>query len=334
MKWNQFRLKTTTEAEDIVSSMLADLGIEGVQIEDKIPLTQSDKEQMFVDILPDMPEDDGCAYLTFYLDEEVDKHEMLLKVRQELEEMRSYLNVGDCTIEESQTEDVDWVNNWKQYFHQFYIDDILVIPSWEDVEAKIWTDVTDDWARLMEVDDNLAGAEMNALDTAVFLAERKRLYEKLHPETVAATGAALVAKRWGDTSDTMSFVSATAEKFGLSKRQIERIVAAGTALNRDDVRHLRAAKAPVTLKDLTEISRIPEDHERAMVVLKLSGGSAKSAAEARKQLEAEEGRAPVIDPMKKSEDEFRALAGAWKRAGAAARRRFITEVIEREGGAE
>ena len=136
MKWNQFRLKTTTEAEDIVSSMLADLGIEGVQIEDKIPLTQSDKEQMFIDILPDMPEDDGCAYLTFYLDEEVDKHEMLLKVRQELEEMRSYLNVGDCTIEESQTEDVDWVNNWKQYFHQFYIDDILVIPSWENVEAK------------------------------------------------------------------------------------------------------------------------------------------------------------------------------------------------------
>ena len=136
MKWNQFRLKTTTEAEDIVSSMLADLGIEGVQIEDKIPLTQSDKEQMFVDILPDIPEDDGCAYLTFYLDEDVDKQEMLLKVRQELEEMRSYLNVGECTIEESQTEDVDWVNNWKQYFHQFYIDDILVIPSWENVEAK------------------------------------------------------------------------------------------------------------------------------------------------------------------------------------------------------
>ena len=136
MKWNQFRLKTTTEAEDIVSSMLADLGIEGVQIEDKIPLTQSDKEQMFVDILPDIPEDDGCAYLTFYLDEDVDKQELLLKVRQELEEMRSYLNVGECTIEESQTEDVDWVNNWKQYLHQFYIDDILVIPSWENVEAK------------------------------------------------------------------------------------------------------------------------------------------------------------------------------------------------------
>lgn len=136
MKWNQYRLKTTTEAEDIVSSMLMDLGIEGVQIEDKVPLTKEDKEQMFVDILPEIAEDDGTAYLTFYLEEEEDAASILMNIRKELEEMRSYLEVGECTIEESQTEDVDWVNNWKQYFHQFYIDDILVIPSWEQVEEK------------------------------------------------------------------------------------------------------------------------------------------------------------------------------------------------------
>ena len=136
MKWKQFRLKTTTQAEDIVSSMLADLGIEGVQIEDKIPLTEQDKEQMFVDILPDIPDDDGTAYLTFYLDEEVDVAPVLMNVRKELEDMRAFLDVGECTIEESETEDVDWVNNWKQYFHQFYIDDILVIPSWENVKPE------------------------------------------------------------------------------------------------------------------------------------------------------------------------------------------------------
>lgn len=136
MKWNQFRLKTTTQAEDIVSSMLMDLGIQGVQIEDKVPLTKEDKEQMFVDILPDIPADDGTAYLTFYLDEEEDKGTILLNIRKELDKMRAYLDVGACMIEESQTEDVDWVNNWKQYFHQFYIDDILVIPSWEKVEEK------------------------------------------------------------------------------------------------------------------------------------------------------------------------------------------------------
>jgi len=136
MKWKQFRLKTTTQAEDIVSSMLADLGIEGVQIEDKIPLTEQDKEQMFVDILPDIPDDDGIAYLTFYLDEEEDVAPVLMNVRKELEDMRAFLDVGECTIEESETEDVDWVNNWKQYFHQFYIDDILVIPSWEKVKPE------------------------------------------------------------------------------------------------------------------------------------------------------------------------------------------------------
>lgn len=136
MRWNQFRLTTTAEAEDIVSSMLMDLGIQGVQIEDKVPLTKEDKEQMFVDILPDIPEDDGKAYLTFYLDEGEDQGTILMKVRKELEEMRDFLDVGECTIEESQTEDVDWVNNWKQYFHQFYIDDILVIPSWEDVKVE------------------------------------------------------------------------------------------------------------------------------------------------------------------------------------------------------
>ena len=116
--------------------MLADLGIEGVQIEDKIPLTEQDKEQMFVDILPDIPDDDGTAYLTFYLDEEEDVAPVLMNVRKELEDMRAFLDVGECTIEESETEDVDWVNNWKQYFHQFYIDDILVIPSWEKVKPE------------------------------------------------------------------------------------------------------------------------------------------------------------------------------------------------------
>ena len=136
MKWNKFRLKTTTESEDLVSSMLMDLGIQGIEIEDKIPLTQSDKEQMFVDILPEIAEDDGVAYISFYLEEEEDKDSILASVRQELEEMRAYANVGECTIEESQTEDVDWVNNWKQYFHQFYVDDILIIPSWEEVKPE------------------------------------------------------------------------------------------------------------------------------------------------------------------------------------------------------
>ena len=136
MKWNKFRLKTTTAAEDIVSSILSDLGIEGVEIEDKVPLTQKEKEQMFVDILPETIPDDGTAFINFYLEEGEDKDAVLAKVLEELAGMREFVDLGPCTIEESQTEDVDWVNNWKQYFHQFYIDDILVIPSWENVKPE------------------------------------------------------------------------------------------------------------------------------------------------------------------------------------------------------
>jgi len=136
MRWNKFTLKTLAEAEDIVISALADSGVEGVEIEDKVALTKADKQQMFVDILPEGAEDDGIAYLSFYLEEDVDKEGLLEKVHEELENLKIFLDIGEGTIVESQTEDKDWINNWKQYFHQFYVDDMLIIPSWEDVKPE------------------------------------------------------------------------------------------------------------------------------------------------------------------------------------------------------
>lgn len=138
MKWNKFTLKTRSEVEDIVISTLADVGIEGVEIQDKQPLTESDKQQMFVDIMPDIPDDDGIAYLNFYLDvdEDKEKEKVLADVRAALAEMQEFLDLGECTITESETEDKDWINNWKQYFKQFYVDDILIIPSWEEVKPE------------------------------------------------------------------------------------------------------------------------------------------------------------------------------------------------------
>lgn len=136
MKWNKYTLKTRSEVEDIVISTLADAGVEGVEIEDKVPLTESDKKQMFVDILPDGPADDGIAYLNFYVEEDQDPQPLLDRVKEALEELRMFMDIGEGTITESQTEDKDWINNWKQYFHQFYVDDILIVPSWEEVKAE------------------------------------------------------------------------------------------------------------------------------------------------------------------------------------------------------
>ena len=147
MKWMKFRIKTITDAEDIIISTLYDIGLEGAQIEDKVPLTAAEKEQMFVDILPDGPEDDGIAYLSFFVEEKDDGslevngekttvEEVLSKVKAELEELRFFMEIGEGSVSVDETEDIDWINNWKQYFHQFTIDDVLVIPSWEEVAQE------------------------------------------------------------------------------------------------------------------------------------------------------------------------------------------------------
>jgi ParB family chromosome partitioning protein len=198
--------------------------------------------------------------------------------------------------------------------------------GWEEVEAKVWTDVTDDWARLMEVDDNLAGAEMNPLDTAIFLARRKEIYERMHPETKAVAGAALAAKRW-DATDTMSvasFVTATAEKFSLSERHVRRMIAAGHKLQPDETARLRRAPRAITLKDLIEISKVGDPTERYAVVDALVDGTAKKASEARKAWKARETGAPPVvkDPV---EAGFKAMMLAWSRAPKAAKKRFCLE---------
>lgn len=136
MKWNRFTIKTKTEAEDMIICTLAEIGVEGVEIQDHQPLTEEDKAQMFVDIMPEGPADEGIAYLNFYLEEDADKESVLRDVRNALEELRTFMDIGEATIEESQTEDKDWINNWKEYFHQFYVDDILIVPSWEEVKEE------------------------------------------------------------------------------------------------------------------------------------------------------------------------------------------------------
>ena len=147
MKWVKFKIKTLTEAEDIIISTLYDIGLEGAQIEDKVPLTAAEKEQMFVDILPETEEDDGVAYLSFFVEEKdggmlevngesVTAEEILRQVEKELEDLRAFMDIGEGTVSVDETEDIDWINNWKEYFHQFYIDDILVIHSWEEVKEE------------------------------------------------------------------------------------------------------------------------------------------------------------------------------------------------------
>ena len=127
MKWKKLTLETTTEAVDLVSSMLDEIGIQGIEIEDKVPITEEEKQRMFIDILPELGEDDGVANVNFYLDVEEDENEIMNRVREGLEELSAFVNVGSGKISASETEDKDWMNNWKEFFKPFRVDDTIVI---------------------------------------------------------------------------------------------------------------------------------------------------------------------------------------------------------------
>lgn len=136
MKWDKYTIDTTTEAEDFISMMLSENGIEGIEIEDNVPLTKEETGEMFIDFPPELPPDEGKSKVSFYLEAGEDHTETLKAVRIGLEQLRSMVEIGNGDITSSQTEDIDWINNWKQFFQSFYIDDILIKPTWEPLKEE------------------------------------------------------------------------------------------------------------------------------------------------------------------------------------------------------
>ena len=187
MRWIRFRLKTLSGVEDLVIAALTEAGVEGVEIEDHVPLTEQEKEQMFVDILPDSGEDDGTAWLSFYVEEGTETAGLLARVREALDELRAFTDIGECTIEESLTEDLDWVNNWKQYFHQFRVDDILITPSWEPVKPE------DEGRMIIHIDPGTAfGTGMHETTQLCIRALKKYLKEGMRVLDVG-TGSGILS---------------------------------------------------------------------------------------------------------------------------------------------
>ena len=133
MKWQKFTLTTTTAAVDLISSMLDEIGIEGIEIEDNVPLTEEETKGMFIDILPELPPDEGVAKVSFYLEDLSEIDRIMKEIQDGLDELSNFVDVGERTITTSETEDKDWINNWKQYFKPFTVDDILIKPTWEEI---------------------------------------------------------------------------------------------------------------------------------------------------------------------------------------------------------
>ena len=154
MKWNSYTIETTTAAEDLIVAMLDELGIEGAMIENHVPLTKEEIGEMFIDFPPELGEDDGSSKVTFYLDADEstteERETLLKKVMLALEEQKQYADIGPATITAGQTEDIDWINNWKKFFSSFYLDDILIKPTWEELKPE------DEGKVMIEIDPGIS----------------------------------------------------------------------------------------------------------------------------------------------------------------------------------
>lgn len=136
MKWIKYTLKTTTQACDLVIDMMTEAGVDGVQIEDNVPISEADKKRMFIDFLPVLPIDEGVSFLSFYLEDDSDEERLLKDIRAGLEELKEFVDIGEGTITKSETEDKDWINNWKEFFKSFTVDNIVIKPTWEEMKPE------------------------------------------------------------------------------------------------------------------------------------------------------------------------------------------------------
>jgi ParB family transcriptional regulator, chromosome partitioning protein len=188
------------------------------------------------------------------------------------------------------------------------------------IPAKVW-DCTDEWAALAEIDDNLAHAELDALEMAVFLARRKNVYERVYPET--KRGAAGNAAKLGLLTDNVavrSFAASAADKMGVSERSVFRLLAAGQALGAQEIDRLRDAPKKVTLADLQIIAKCSTPEDRFEICKELGNGDAKSAKEVMNRRKA--AGASVKDPAKA---DLMRLKDAFQRASAKVRQQFVQE---------
>lgn len=236
MKWNKYRLKTTTQAEDFVSGILLELGISGVQIEDNVQISQEEKEAQFIDYLADLPEDDGTAYISFYTEEnseDKNDEELLDTLRKKLKEANVFINVGEGSIEKSLTEDVDWVNNWKKYFKSFTVDNFFIKPTWEALDEEHRN------MEMIEIDPGTAFGT-GKHDTTQLCIKQLIKYVK-HGDKVLDLGCgsgilSIVAKKLGAADVDMTdidpaAIQAVGENFAVNKMSMDDVeVIAGNVL--------------------------------------------------------------------------------------------------------
>lgn len=159
MKWIQYQIHTTTDAVDLIGELLCEIGIQGFEISDHVPLTPEEEKQMYTDIPASLAPDDGTATITFYTegensdeekefystgsslrDERLSKailpqspEELIASLQQKITDLRNYCSFPEPAIDYSIQDDSQWKDTWKDNFKAFRVaDDIIIKPVWED----------------------------------------------------------------------------------------------------------------------------------------------------------------------------------------------------------
>lgn len=198
------------------------------------------------------------------------------------------------------------------------------LNGWTKIKAVLFTG-TEAEARLAEIDENLIRHELSAFDRATFMAERKRLYEEIHPDAKHG-GDRRSAEYQNDTVTVWSFAKDTAERCGLTSRTIERAVQIATKLAPAAKARIPGTWLAKKQGELIALSHLtPEQQLQALDLLLSPEPSVKSVEAARKVVQG------VRDQVKpEAEKQFDKLADAWDRAGAPARRNFV-EFLRKAG---
>lgn len=183
MKWVKITIDTTCEAVDMLSYSLSELGVCGIEVEDKVPLSESDKKAMFIDILPELPEDDGMAKVSCYVEQDVDLDTLVADISVALSEIEDFLPVGSKKITIGETEDKDWINNWKQFFKPFRLEENIVIkPTWETLEDQKEDDI------VIEIDPGTAFGTGSHQTTKLCIGQLKKYIAEHEAVTVFDAG--------------------------------------------------------------------------------------------------------------------------------------------------
>ena len=172
MDWKKYTIKTTTEAEDFISAMLMEIGIEGIEIEDNVPISEEDKKKLFIDILPVLPIDEGVAYVSFYLEEDKMEEDYLPKVKEGLEELKLFVDIGEGTITKTLSKVEEWRDKWKEFFKPFSIDDIVIKPTWEELPKE------DQGKMVIEIDPGTSFGTGRHETTQLVIRQMKKFIDK------------------------------------------------------------------------------------------------------------------------------------------------------------